>query len=76
MQQGPLSTSTHLMKHCSNVPSSKSFGLSFCPKQSRRADMDTLQCFASEVAGCWLQEDTLYYYFHYSRIVILALCYF
>lgn len=78
MQQGPLSTSVHLLKRCSNAPNSKSSRFPFCPKQSRRADMDTLQCFASEVAGCWLQEDTLYYYyyFHYSRILILALCYF
>lgn len=32
--------------------------------------------FAYEVAGCWLQENALYYYFHYLRIIILALCYF
>lgn len=52
-------SSQHLSKHCSNVPSSKGSGFSFCAEQSQRADTDTSQCFAAEVAGCWLWDNNL-----------------
>lgn len=52
-------SSQHLSKHCSNVPSSKGSGFSFCAEQSQRADTDISQCFAAEVAGCWLWDNNL-----------------